>query len=472
MRHLEEAFESILNDRVFKIDQPGPLRAPIRRFRISRDNKLQIILKTITNDDTSTISNYYPEGTVRISKEQVRFVGNSGVIAIATGVETSGRERYSIAGTEDREVEETSNVHLLELHTGRTEEVEYVVDWFASRDDGRLWPDLSSGDYVNSIHTVIGKIDGIEINLMESEHESKWDCANLKVDGLDLYIRKNCSSRSKEDIKFGMIIYPAFSSDEFRRKVRNCLSFSLGFFLVHLGDSTFCKDWRVLSLKAISVYSIDKKVFELPIAPPAPLGGDSVRIEADVLTRMVNSLYSKYDGLHFDSVSWAYWHALCAPIHIAAAHFGSTIEALQNAYASSNPGSVRTKIISERTSWKGISEALYRVIETSNANVEDKKILYSKISNLNSLPQGMVLTSLFVSMQMNLADLEKSAWKRRNDAAHGLSVSSSDYINLIREVKILRIILHRIVLKVTEASDTYIDYYSIGFPIRKISESL
>jgi hypothetical protein len=40
----------------------------------------------------------------------------------------------------------------------------------------------------------------------------------------------------------------------------------------------------------------------------------------------------------------------------------------------------------------------------------------------------------------------------------------------IRENRLLLTIFHRIVLSLSEAHDEYIDYYTNGFPIRKLPE--
>jgi hypothetical protein len=51
-------------------------------------------------------------------------------------------------------------------------------------------------------------------------------------------------------------------------------------------------------------------------------------------------------------------------------------------------------------------------------------------------------------------------------------VESDDYISLIRELKILKIILHRVLLQIVDGSDYYLDYYSLGNPIRRIRECI
>jgi hypothetical protein len=44
-------------------------------------------------------------------------------------------------------------------------------------------------------------------------------------------------------------------------------------------------------------------------------------------------------------LSWAYWHAMCAPVHMAAGRFGAATEALQNAYMKAHSGKFSTSLI-------------------------------------------------------------------------------------------------------------------------------
>ena len=94
------------------------------------------------------------------------------------------------------------------------------------------------------------------------------------------------------------------------------------FFYYHLaqplGCSSFCEKWFLVSFHAVSAYSLGGNARELPSMPPSPLGTRFLwEIDREILSRMVNSLYSHYDALGFGKLSWAYWHAVCATLHIA-----------------------------------------------------------------------------------------------------------------------------------------------------------
>ena len=87
------------------------------------------------------------------------------------------------------------------------------------------------------------------------------------------------------------------------------------------------------------------------LQPPAFRGDDKALIaEQHIVARMANALYAHYDELRLNSFSWAYWHAVCAPVHMAAGHFGAAIEALQNGYMKAHPAKLDQTLIADKVS--------------------------------------------------------------------------------------------------------------------------
>ena len=160
----------------------------------------------------------------------------------------------------------------------------------------------------------------------------------MVINGVELYLSVADFRDTKVGIKPGYILYVGNPDDAVRKKIRNVIAFCLGNYLVHLGCTTLCQDFQIVSLNAVSAFSISGRVFELPVLPPAPLGKKyEHEVDQDIASKMVNAIYAKYDDLRFGELSWAYWHALCAPVHMAAAHFGAAIEALQRTYMERYP---------------------------------------------------------------------------------------------------------------------------------------
>jgi hypothetical protein len=84
-----------------------------------------------------------------------------------------------------------------------------------------------------------------------------------------------------------------------------------------------------VSFKPVSPYTIDGRVFDLPVMPPAPLSARSYH----EISRFASALFAAYDEINFGDLNWGFWHARCATPHIAPVHFGAIIEALRKACA-------------------------------------------------------------------------------------------------------------------------------------------
>ena len=102
----------------------------------------------------------------------------------------------------------------------------------------------------------------------------------------------------------------------------------------------------------------------------------------------------------------------------------------------------------------------------------EKEALRNKASGLNSPSQDILNDRFFASLSLDMEGKEKSAWQRRNDAAHGNTTKPGDFGELIRDIQLLKNIFHRIVISMTDASNQYIDCYTPKFPIRQLRESV
>jgi hypothetical protein len=249
----------------------------------------------------------------------------------------------------------------------------------------------------------------------------------------------------------------------------------LGIYLVYLGNTSYSHDWQTIYINAVSAYSIGRRVFDLPVLPPAPLGSRSQHegleeITSQALGRMVNGIYSQYDSLRFGSLSWAYWHALCATMHIAAAHFGAAIEALQRNYVKAHHESFKTALVSERAAWRSFSCEIRQAINKLTIPDEDKQILLDRIGNLNETPRSVTMKRLLKDIDIELGEDEQRAWKRRNDAAHGNEIRQEEQLEVIRDTKLLRGIFDRMLLRIVNGSDIYHDYVTVGFPMRNLRD--
>jgi hypothetical protein len=463
-----ESFERLLNGNSFTIVDVGPLRAPIRSFSIIRDEKLELTMETRADQNATSEFNVYLPGTVRANVDTVRLTDNSGVEVVAVGVQPHSWTMSVNVDSPRGELREASSVQSIKGSISPQRDRKYVMDWLANVDDVFVWPDMSDVETeITKTRAFRGGNNEPVLRGSNKNSSGSWNCVKLAVEGYDVFLCAARPATARGVSKPGFILYIGNPSDDFREKIRQCLSFSLGIFFVYLGCSSFCENWLLASFEAVSAYSLDRKAFDLAPMPPSPLGTRSVwEIERDILSRMVNALYSHYDALGFGELSWAYWHAVCATPHIAAVHYGAATEALQRSYLNANEGVLKTKLV-DGEEWRGLKASVESAISELAGKDDVKQIMKNKLNDMNTVPASLVTERILEGLHIELGEREKKAWKRRNVAAHGSDTASAEVIELIRDLKILRLRFHRMLLSITKASEFYYDYFSV----RKIGDA-
>jgi hypothetical protein len=214
-------------------------------------------------------------------------------------------------------------------------------------------------------------------------------------------------------------VYTGAPDDETRKKVRTALSFALGVYLVETGHTLYDPTWLIVRATSISPYSLDGRALDLPIMPLTWLTDRNYQfdISRQKLQRMMEKLVSAYHTLDLGNLAWAYWHARTAAVHIAPAHFGAAIEALQRAYVKMNPGKIRTKILPD-AQWDDLFAALGNTINFASLSEEDKTVLTWKIrSGTNSAPER--------APKGHLASARHHHWRRRGRSMEATGSSRS-----------------------------------------------
>ena len=462
-----------INDGLFHVTDPGPLRAPILDFSLRRDEALHLILETKTAPDARTTAPEHPSGTVRINTETANLENIGGVKVRLTGV-LPYRVRTSINHrTGQEEHIEEARIHALEAAVGTGVEARYTIDWLENLPTGPfVWPDFvkTTTDTATTRRVGLGD-DGIVLFSKDLGNSSSRTAAKIVVAGTEVYI---CALRRRDDddlVKPGCIIYVGNPDEEFRKKVRLAVSFAIGVYLVDLGSAIYSRDWEIISFTSRGAYSIDRKALDLVVLPPAPM---SARWQHEVgripFTRLVNAVFHKYETLDFGNLSWAYWHALCATPHIASVHFGAAIELLLRQYAASKPDQFAEGIIANRTIWKCFSAQIQEVLSKLEIPEAQKNAVRENIGGLNRVHQRDRMDAILKDIGITLGDDKSQAWKRRNEAAHGVVMETGDELEVIRDIKLLRVMFHRMLLRIINGADSYHDYATPGFPIRKLGE--
>jgi len=474
MSHIQsDIAEDFINKGKFNVDIPGPLHVPIRDLKVKRDKKLKLILTTTSTTNSSSSAIDHPPGTVRINNDALYLTSISGskvkINAIQPFTNTISTDSN---GTTIRT--ELSEIGSIEATIGDVDSGKYLIEWLENVDDGYyMWPE--SVETITNDHILVSI--GLEPHNLKIQEELfsqglRRSSVFLSIDGHQLHLVSSDEDPKSMGVKSGYIVYLEIPSSEIRKKIRNCLSFILGRPLIETGHSIFNQEWQLISFQSISAYSIKGAAFSIYSSPPTPLGKNyQGEIDSSIINRLVNSIYTNYDKYKFGHLSWVYWHAVCAPIHIAAVHFGACIESLQKSYIE-NHGKVFSTSLIESKKWKRFRQEILQALSSLELNEVEKTVLENKIKALNQTPQSILTKRFLSSLDMNFSKAEKDAWQQRNNAAHGNEIENGSEIQLIRELKILQVIFHRVLLKIVGGGEYYIDYHSIGFPIKSLSKSI
>jgi hypothetical protein len=468
-----EAFEDLIRSHHATISDAGPLKVPVRSFEIKRDEKLGLRLVVRSPQNATGGAETPPAGTVRHNTDRVSFSSILGLDFVAEGVQAESSNTSIHDDPALGVLVQDCSVHRLVGNLyAQDRSVEFVIDWLENLDSVFLWPDNIKRSSKRERNVVLGVgADSITMRGASDSGGAGWGCVHLAVDGRDLFLCCAEGRVSETRQKRGYIVYKGNPSHEFRDRVRRCLSFALGLYLVYLGNTAFDSDWQAVSFEAISAYTLGGRAFDLGSTPPAPLGARfEWEIDRTMLSRSVNSIFAHYDALNFGALSWAYWHAVAATPHIAGAHFGAAIESLERAFLKSTKLKLNRTVIPE-ADWKTLHFALEEKLSTINFPPGAESILKNKMKSLNRAPQSEVTANLLAQLGLSFGNREKSAAAAvRNKSAHG----KDDEVDVewIRDLKLVHIRFHRMLFAMTGASDMYYDYFTLGRPTRLLADPI
>lgn len=462
-----EFFEEAVGSKRFSTVDAGPLFGPISSFSIKRDKHLQLVLTSISAGNSQRTKDNLKANAVEIIDGEVLFRDRcSDAVVVARGVLPGG---YKVNYTEESGPspsggikEQNSTISALHWTRQDPKSTVYIMDWVENLSGNFLWPHLDqiTETPVKERRLSVGE-DEVIIRSENPSTSSSASCARLVIG--DLIVIIGTSRAKRDNIKNpGFILYLGDPDEETRMKVRSCLSFLLGDYLVHLGWTCYDSKWEPVSFCAISGQALVEEAARISGRPPAPLGMKYLReIDPAMLSRMATGLFGIYEGYELRTTFWNYWHAKAAPTHMSAAHFGSAIEALQRAYFKKNGADGRSRIVNDKVTWQALSQQITKCIADSELAMEEKRLLTNKVQQLNSAPQSVAAERFFNALALQVGLLETQAWKNRNRAAHGEKVTTDRGVQLIRENKVLMMLMHRILLTLSGAGDLYYDYYTL-----------
>jgi hypothetical protein len=110
-------------------------------------------------------------------------------------------------------------------------------------------------------------------------------------------------------------------------------------------------------------------------------------------------------------------------------------------------------------------------IDGAEISDQAKAALKVKLATFNTVDQRPRLKAVMAAIGLQLGVDEDAAWRRRNKAAHGTPVAEGEELAAIRDMKLLKGLFGRLLLRITNAADQYIDYTSPRFEYRSLASA-
>ncbi|MCH5510018.1 hypothetical protein [Pseudomonas syringae] len=349
--------------------------------------------------------------------------------------------------------------------------IHYSIDWIQNIPDNYPWPDMYSETSKTIVERHFRGLPSVTLKSERSKESHNTSAIRLKIYGFDVILGTKQKPKQLKNVKSGYIIYFGNPDEDTRKLIRDSISFALGTMLVYLGNSSFDQNQNWREREAVSPHTLGGRVWQLVSAPPAPICDKSSILDKSKIERLANALSYYADKTDLQQILWRIWYARTAPYYMAPAYYGALIETIQRK-VTSDPKAKISRTILNKAAYKKAKKFLSRYLNKQNLDKTATKLLQSKIDSGNLAPQKILSERFYSRLSLDLGSIELSAWDRRNDAAHGNPIPSGSEIDLIRETKVLAVMLNRIMLKMTSGSDEYIDYFTLNHPIRLLKSPI
>lgn len=463
-----ESFAELMEHGVTVADA-GPLPAPVTSFTLRREPNRELVLETVTPGRAWGVQDAGEPGRIYTPDGVVRFTSKFGLVGEATGV-WPGSSKSRAGPDGQRQLRQSAHLNRLSLRIERRRKVGFTLDWVENLDgESMIWAGGAVLDEFGREPTrkIGAGPTAVTLRGLPTGSSSRLAALELNVGGIGLFV---CTADAREGlVRPGYFLYRGAPDDETRRRIREVVGFALGCGLVYLGSTGLTAKSELVWTTAVSGNPYGDRIFDFFAEPPAPLSANPDRwVQEAILSRCADALFRHYDEMNFRQLSWNYWHAVCAPMHMKPAHFGAAIEGLQDAYAASHPKPTRKRIIADGRNAKGLLASLKATLARADLDPKVVEILEGKIANLNQASGALVSERIFEELDLGRGPEEVAAWQRRNEAAHGKTRTPEESIPLMRDTKLLQLLLHRVVLRIADASPQYMDNYTVGRSVRPL----
>lgn len=358
-------------------------------------------------------------------------------------------------------------------YTVSDSKVDYTIEQVANIPGHFIWPN-SSKSHESGEHEINfpGDPPIIIKTKLPSAKSFTSSCARFTFDSHIVIISIAESPDIPKSKRPGYIYYGGHPDKATREKIRASISFAFGSPLVYFCSKFFTMQGGMVGFEAVSPSTIGGRAWDVVSQPFAPITSNgSDLLDSSLLQKIALGFYQNHETLNLKKFIFRLWYAEVSPPYMKPAYYGAMIESIQKREIEKLDSKISHTII-DKSKYRLAIKTLSKFLEKQEIPSEAKMLFLNKIQNGNTAPQRVLSDRFYSVLGLILGELEKSSWDKRNNAAHGKEEADDSVIESIRSTKILRIILGRIIIRLINGSDEYIDYYTFNHPIRNLTDPI
>ncbi len=466
-----DPFEATLPKLFITLGQSEHLPEDINEFNLMRERDHKLTLTTKSPAGFKRPQEESMPGKVYKNENYVTLKSPCGTGKL-NGISHSYSETNLLGATKDS-VTDSYEIQSFEFFYKAERSIAHTIDYVANIPNNYIWPSFFDEEVVDEKSRTFPGDPPIRFQVKSKRSGSSRKCLRFKLNEYDIVFGIN-EQGDIEAERPGYILYTGSPDDITRRRIRDCLSFAFGLPLIHFGHACYCGEGKLTELVAITPQTVNGRAWDIVGTPPAPItehGGTTNILSVNLIERVIQGLFVHMSKYNLEVLPWRLWYAETSPYFMRPAYYGALIEGIQKSYTSDKNNKVCRTIIN-KSNYRVARKCLESYLDGLDIDEPSRLLFIDKLNNGNVAPQKIIAQRFYSSLNLTLGDLEISAWNNRNDAAHGNEIAEEKITTFIRETKVLRVMLNRIVLRITNGSDAYFDYFTCNYPIRQLSDAI
>jgi hypothetical protein len=257
--------------------------------------------------------------------------------------------------------------------------------------------------------------------------------------------------------------------EEIRDAVSEIAGFLLGRHLLPVGYTTFDEDGRPVREFARTPWGRDVvPTCKDPDIPPILLPRAPNTAVEDIVSPLVASYMTLRSSLDLSLALWTYWLARRQVVGFDLPLLSAALERIMKAWFRAEPtrrsGVLLSKVEFDKRTRDGLA-----VVATALDGVEHKDKILRKMGGAFQMGANERMEVFLEALALKTSRLEERAMGARNYSAHGAD-SKEPIADQARLGNAYKVLFHRVILRLLGYDGMYVDYASIGHPLRPVGE--